>query len=359
MKPHHRTLAIAALCAAGGASAQSSVTVFGLIDLSYTHLKSSTAHVTQLAPDANTSSRIGFRGTEDLGGGMKAGFWIEAAIAPDDGEGAATNANNQGTGVGAATAGRQGLTFGRKSIVSLAGNWGEVRLGRDYTPTFLNLTTSMHPFGTNGVSSSLILFGPKAAGGTTARTNVRASNSFGYVLPETLGGFYGQAMYALGENASNSGVTADDGKYGGLRLGYKAGDLNLAAATGKTKYSTGDYTQSNAGINYQFGPAQLMYLWGSNKVGVTRTTAQMIGTQWRVGPGELRLAYTRVKASGVANDATQVALGYVYELSKRTAVYANYSQIRNKGVGTGYDVGIAATPGGTTKGYELGMRHSF
>jgi len=172
-------LAAAAACA-GGAQAQSSVTLFGVMDLAYTHLSSDAGRSRDLLQgDGNTSSRLGFRGVEDLGGGLAAGFWIEAGFAPDSGAGAASNTNNQASGA----AGAGGLTFGRKSVVSLSGRWGEVRAGRDYVPSFLNLTAAMHPFGTNGVASAGHLFYPLAFGGTTARTSVRASNSLSYVLP--------------------------------------------------------------------------------------------------------------------------------------------------------------------------------
>jgi len=359
--PHKTIMAAAAatLCAAG-AQAQSSVQLFGVIDTGVAYLSEPNRHRTLVQSDGNTSSRLGFRGTEDLGGRLTASFWLEAAVATDSGLGAGTNTNNQGSGAASGAAGGQGLTFGRRSTVGLGGPWGEVRLGRDYVPTFSNLTTSMHPFGTNGVGSSGSLFFPVAAGGTTARTSVRASNSIGYVLPANLGGFYGSAMMALGENANNAGATEDDGDYKGVRIGWRGHGFNTAFATGKTQYATGDYTQTNFGANYQWGPAQLMYLWGRNKVGATRTTAQMIGVQYRVGTGELRAAYTRLKAVGVANDATHMAIGYVWDLSKRTALYANYGVIDNKGTGTAFDVGLGVTrPGGTSRGVEAGIRHSF
>lgn len=349
-------LAAAAACA-GGAQAQSSVTLFGVVDLAYTHLSSDAGRSRDLLQgDGNTSSRLGFRGVEDLGGGLAAGFWIEAGFAPDSGAGAASNTNNQAPGAG----GAGGLTFGRKSVVSLGGRWGEVRVGRDYVPSFLNLTAAMHPFGTNGVGSAGHLFYPVAFGGTTARTSVRASNSLGYVLPGNLGGFYGQAMVAIGENASDAGATRRDGNYRGARLGWRGHGFNTAVAIGKTDYANGDYTQSNFGLNYQWGPAQLMYLWGRNEVGTSRTTAQMIGTQWRLGPGELRLAQTRLKAQGTASDATHSAIGYVWTLSKRTALYGTYAAIRNKGVGTAFDVGLGVNaPGGRSQGLEAGIRHTF
>ena len=93
------------------------------------------ADKTQLTNSGYNSSRLGFRGTEDLGGGMSASFWLEAGVNNDDGTGAATSTNNQAIAAPApAVAGTQGLTFNRRSTVSLAGGWGELRLGRDYTP---------------------------------------------------------------------------------------------------------------------------------------------------------------------------------------------------------------------------------
>lgn len=360
-----RTPILAAAAAAAAASfvpahAQSSVTLFGVIDATITRQSTDNRHRVVLQGDGNTSSRLGFRGVEDLGGGLSANFWLEAGFNPDTGLGAASNSNNQTSGIAAAPAGTQSLTFGRRSTVGLAGSFGEIRFGRDYVPSFGNLTTSFHPFGTNGVGSSLVLYNPVAAGGTTARTGVRASNAVNYILPGNLGGFYGNAMVAMGENSSNAGAIRDDGDYRGVRVGWRGAGWNMSASTGTTDYATGDYRQSNAGISYQWGAVQLMYLWGRNDVGVTRTTAQTIGTQWRVGPGELRAMYGRLKARGAANDATHIAFGYVYDLSKRTSLYATYATVDNKGTGTAFDVGLAVTnAGGKSTGYELGIKHSF
>lgn len=363
MKPKHRLLpALLLVCApfvptassaqdgASSSSSASQVTLFGLLDIGVASLRASGAGSQSLLNgDGNTSSRFGVRGVEDLGGGLKASFWIESAVNVDTGTSGATSTNNKDS------VNTGGLTWGRRSTLSLSGPWGELRMGRDYVPAFSNLTTSMHPFGTNGVGSSGLLFYPVNAGGTTVRTSVRASNALGYHLPGGLGGLYGTVMVASGEQ------TGSDGDLRGLRLGYRAGDFNGAVAITKTRYSTGDYTQSNIGANYQFGPAKLMLLVGENKVGVTRTRAQMIGTQWNVGTqGEIRIAYTRLQARAVASDATHLALGYVHDLSKRTALYANVAQIDNKGTGTRFNVGLAPTsPGGSSSGAEMGIRHSF
>lgn len=339
---------------AANAQAQSSVTVFGIVDANYAHMSGAgNASQTIIGNDGYSSSRIGFRGMEDLGNDLKVGFWLEGAFSPDTGQGGSTNSNNQLSGAVAAT----GLNFGRRSTVSLIGSWGELRVGRDFVPGFQNLS-SFSPFGTNGVGSSAFLFYPVQAAARV--TNVRASNSIGFFLPK-MGDVYGQAMYASGENPSNAGATASDGNVVGFRLGYAPGPFDIAFGTTKTKISAlGDLTQTNLGASYDFGVVKAMALWNENKVGATRTRSYLIGGLMPMGPGTIRAAYSRVSTTGVANDANHIALGYVYNLSKRSALYANYAHISNKNNGTNYNVGVAVlTPGGSSSGYEFGIRHSF
>jgi len=362
-----KKIALAAALAAGFAGmaqAQSSVTVFGVVDLAVTQTTASgNGSLNQLSTDQNTSSRLGFRGTEDLGGGMKASFWLEAAITPDSGVGGSTSTDNKGS------VNPGSLTFGRRSTLELSGSMGEIRLGRDYTPTFTNLTVAHHPFGTNGVGNAGQLFYPVAANGTTPRTNVRASNGINYFSP-VMNGFQLNAMYAMGEQLSNA-TANKDGNYAGARLSYGNGPLNLAYASGKTNYTTSanvanDYTQSNFAANYVLGNAKLMYLWGENKLGTTKTTSNLIGVQYKVSAtGEVRAGYTALKATGQAasvGDANQIAVGYVHNLSKRTALYTTYSSVDNKGAGKQFVVGggqAIVTPGGKSTGLDLGIRHSF
>jgi predicted porin len=346
-------LAGAALLACSAAHAQSSVTVFGLLDVNYSHFGGDGPRFSGMGSDGFQSSRIGFRGVEDLGGGLAASFWLEGAINPQNGSAGTTNTNNQASG----GIGSGGLTFGRRSTVSLSGSLGELRLGRDYTPGFWNLS-NFHPFGTNGVGSAGVLFYPVQSGARL--TNVRASNSVGYFLPGSLGGFYGQAMYAFG-NTSSAATNPDDGRVIGARIGYASGPLDVAFGYSKTRLTpVGDFTQTNMGATYDFNVVKLFALWGENKVGATKTRPWNVGAHVPFGPGVFRVAYGQVKATGVANDASQLTLGYVHFLSKRTALYANYSQIDNKGTGTTFNVGSpVTTPGGRSKGYELGIRHTF
>jgi predicted porin len=352
-------IALAVLASfAGVASAQSSVTLFGIVDATLAHGSGSASNKTQLTNSGYNSSRLGFRGTEDLGGGMSASFWLEAGLNNDDGQGAATNSNNQASGAGAAVAGRQGLTFNRRSTVSLAGGWGELRLGRDYTPQFWNLTV-FDPFGTNGVGTTQTLNSI-----ITGVTAVRASNSIGYFLPGNLGGFYGQVQYYLGENNSNV-ANKDDGTGYGLRLGFANGPFNVALALSRTKYAAGDVQQNNVAGQWDFGVAKLMgeYSFDKNEAVTSgKGKGYLIGGLIPVGAGEIRLAYSRYKVELAAATPTakKYALGYDYNLSKRTVLYATYAHVSNSG-GSGQALNGATltSPNDSSSGYDFGIRHAF
>jgi predicted porin len=352
-------IALAVLAAAGAASAQSSVTLFGIVDATLAHGSGSgvgSSNKTQLTNSGYNSSRLGFRGTEDLGGGMSASFWLEAGLNNDNGQGAATNANNQATAAALGN-GQQGLTFNRRSTVSLAGGWGEVRLGRDYTPQFWNLTV-FDPYGTNGVGTTQTL--NSSLGGPTI---IRASNSIGYFLPGNLGGFYGQYQHYLGENNQTGAATEKDGNGDSVRVGYANGPLNAALAYSRTKFATGDIKSTNIGGQWDFGVAKLMGHYArdrvSSPVSVTGKGG-LIGGLIPVGAGEIRLAYSTYKAEiGTTPKSSKWALGYVHNLSKRTALYATYAHVKNSGGAASALNGAVTAINSNSNGYDFGIRHSF
>jgi predicted porin len=365
-------IALAALAAAGVASAQSSVTLFGIVDVGVSHYSvAGGARQTALSNSGYNSARLGFRGTEDLGGGMSASFWLEGDVSPDDG-------------------GATALSFGRRSTLSLAGSWGELRLGRDYTPTFLN-DSAFDPFGTNGVGTNLIMRAratsasatPATAVGTLAApavpgafsvnnsTIVRSSNSVGYFLPANLGGFYGQAMYAFHEQTT--AAAGSGGRYLGGRIGYAQGPFNVAAAYGRRDGANPPTAASpevrtyNLGGSWDFGVAKLMGEYSRDRIEQSATASNtlkgwLIGGLIPMGAGEIRLAYSRVKLDTAGNDprAAKIALGYVHNLSKRTALYATYARISNR---DGASLTVGGAPAGvanaSSRGYDVGIRHSF
>ncbi|HEX2545672.1 MAG TPA: porin [Ramlibacter sp.] len=378
-------IALAVMAAAGAASAQSSVTLFGIVDATLAYGRATgtgNASRTQLTNSGYNSSRLGFRGTEDLGGGMSASFWLEGSLFNDDGRaGQAIPATNQAN----TTTDGTGLTFNRRSTVSLAGGWGELRLGRDYTPSFWNLTI-FDPFGTNGVGTTLTLIG--AGGMGVAGANVvptpslpqftrgvivRASNDIGYFLPANLGGFYGQINYWLGENAQTGAATEDDGMGFGARLGYGQGPFNVAIAFARTNYaaaSGGDFRTWNIGGQWDFGMARVMAQYTNDERGAAGGDVEgrgwLIGALVPVGAGEIRASYStyEVETPGAATAdprARQLALGYVHNLSKRTAVYATVARVRNSNGAAIALNGSTLGAGGNTRstGLDLGIRHSF
>ena len=345
-------IALAVLAASGAAMAQSSVTLFGIVDATYAYGSGSVANKSQLTNSGYNSSRLGFRGVEDLGGGMSASFWLEAGVNNDNGSGGTTSTNNQGA---SGVTGGGGLTFNRRSTVSLNGGFGEVRLGRDYTPQFWNLTV-FDPFGTNGVGTTQTL--NSSLGGPTT---VRASNSIGYFLPGKLGGFYGQAQYYMGENLSNA-ANKKDGNGLALRAGYANGPINVALAFSDTKFLSGNIKAVNLGGQYDLGVAKIMAHYNQDDVkGGAEGKGFLIGGLVPVGAGEIRLAYSTYKIDTVGADprSNKIALGYVHNLSKRTALYATYAHVSNKNGAAQSLNGSVTAAGDNSNGYDFGIRHSF
>jgi predicted porin len=347
-----KLIALSALASCGMAAAQTSVTLFGIVDAAYAHGSGSTANRTQLVSGANNSSRLGFRGTEDLGAGMSASFWLEAQFNTDNGTGVATNTNNQATG----TAGNLGLTFNRRSTVSLAGPWGEVRLGRDYTGHYRNRVDT-DPFGVVGVGATQVNVGSLAG-----QTSTRASNAIGYFLPPNLGGFFGQVQYYLGENASGT-ATEDDGNGYSLRGGYQAGPLVVSAAYARQQFAAGDIVSTNLGAIYDAKAVKLMAAVFRDK---TESATPFSGKGYTlgaiapVGVGEFKLALSSYGSDAGLKPKTQkAAIGYVHNLSKRTALYATYARVRNSGGATTALNGSVTAANQGSSGYDLGIRHSF
>jgi predicted porin len=344
-------LALAALTAfAGAASAQSSVTLFGVVDVNARNVKNSGGSIKSLSTDGMGSSRIGLRGVEDLGGGLRAGFWLEGAVGADTGTGASSLGNGS----------NQGQTWQRRSTVSLIGGFGEIRLGRDYTPDFWNHTV-FDPFGTNGVANSLNIYAAAAANSGVG-TLVRANNTIGYFLPSGLGGLYGQVMVAAGEGATGN-------KHKGLRVGYAAGPFNVAVAYGVTDITpTADYKRLNVGASWDLGFMRLMGYWvnGERSTG-QEVTQYLVGSIFPFGASQFKVSYSRSDGKGptVANntqDATQIGLGYGYSMSKRTTLYAHYARVSNKS-GAAYTASSSGPAGHmagrNSTGYEFGVNHTF
>lgn len=338
---------LAVLAAASAASfAQSSVTLFGVADATIQYGRGSINNETGLGSGGLQSSRIGFRGVEDLGGGLKAGFWLEAGYNLDSGNGQNSNA----------------LAFKRRSTVSLMGDsWGEIRLGRDFTAVYNNIYDA---FGDNGVGAIIEAQDAGIAYGLQTRTD----NAVSYFTPKTLGGFFGQLQYY--RDGRSTGTDASGNGYG-VRVGYENGPLSVAAAYGETDFNTTvgggtfktDTKNFNIGGSYDFGVAKLLLTAGQDKgeaLGDSlKTRYYNLGTTVPVGAGLIRASWSRLSESGSDNKADKFSLGYVHNLSKRTAVYTTVAYLKNKDDSNLALNGATTADGRSSKGLDIGLRHAF
>lgn len=348
------------------AFAQSSVTLFGTVDQAITYIDGRD-NWSGLQSGGNMDSMIGFRGTEDLGGGLKAQFWLESGILAD-----------QGTGDSGG-----GLDFKRRATVGLLGNFGEIRLGRDESASyramkgfdvFNNAGIGGTKMWSDGFNSTAPFYDAK-----------RKDNMVSYYSPNW-GGFNFGGSYAFGEK-TNSGNTSDGlkrGAYGGLALGYNNGAWNAALTAEQqngiivplgTPAVDVDFKERaySAGVGYDFGRMKVSGAYRQNRLksdttGSLKGNTYMLGVAAPVGAaGVVKASYNRYEREVLDGStklkADQIAVGYEHNLSKRTAFYGTYSYLKNKDNG-GANLGIAMgnvplDEKGKQHGVQLGVRHSF
>lgn len=337
-------IALAAVAATSAAFAQSSVTLYGVADISLgdTNAKTATGadadKFRALANDTlnNGNSRIGFRGVEDLGGGLKAGFNFEQNVSLADG-----STCNLTT----CTAGQTGLdsdTFQRAANLSLMGGFGEVRLGRSLSTSFYSVA-SWELTGAANYSVVAKQFGFAGAGS-------RNDAAVMYFSP-SMGGFtVGASTILKGNTAAATDPTKAGSKYD-LSLGYANGPLAASFA-----YNTQDNgVQGYAlGAKYNFGAFTVAGSYQSSEneaTGATRAEGFSLGATTNLGPVALTLDIAR---DTEAKD-TDLVLEAKYPLSKRTFVYGVLLRDGKTGAAT---ASKAVTASNVT-GYAVGIRHNF
>jgi predicted porin len=379
-------VALAALAAVGSVSAQSSVTVYGILDTGYSSYSNDGVGGTKVKQNGLSSSntitsRLGFRGVEDIGGGLKAKFNVEMGINTDDGAGQiATNTGN----VAGAGSPAGSLVFGRLAYVGIEGTWGEVRLGRDIHPGYYNYVV-FDPFGAVGAAASLPSVQEIDAFVSTG-TQVRFSNGISYFLPANLGGIYGQVTYAPSEvtkgqalvpslapvagvvpvGAASAQVNDKDGGAVGFRIGYRTGPFDIALGYSKVDATvqvqttalrfgqSNDRETTNLAGSYDFGVVKLWGQYANLKVNNYRNIADnrnksyLIGVTVPFGPQHLfKASFASSESRGQNNEETdKFGIGYEYRFSKRTALYASYGQASNKNGGR-IGVGALSTASGS------------
>lgn len=341
-------IAIAALPLA--AHAQSSLTIYGLVDVGVA-LENRGAGNLQLLHNLAYPSRIGFRGREDLGGGLSANFVLEGDVAVDTG--------------GAGAAGT-GLDFARVAVVGLRGPYGELQLGRSYTPGFL--TALNHDNLSYGFYNSLLVFTAGAGGIVT-----RYSNGLFYISPN-LSGLNVRAAVALGERAVAPKRIGD--AYG-VGATYKTGTVTFDAyhqvdqlgVPAATPTASAARSQTGAGVQWKGTALTLVAGYGQSETdGLNnKSTGINFGATMPVGAfGEVLAHVVRVKtkaAAGTNPQALAWGLTYRYQMSKRTTLYATTGQTRNNATGVfplfSTKLSAPAAAGADPRGFGVGVMHRF
>ena len=352
-------IALAVLAASGAAMAQSSVTLYGVADAGVTYLNGAD-NWSGVTSGNNLTSRLGFRGTEDLGGGLKANFVLEGGFNLDTGDGKSGGATDSG------------FQFKRQSTVGLAGNFGEVRLGRELTAAY-NATARYDVFGGVGIGQSRLWADGDVvdanANASAVTTNQRISNALTYVSP-SFSGFKVGVNYGFGETTNGN----SDSSYMGAGLMYDNGPLSLGLGlerlnNGANSVAVSDIDAWSLGGSYDFGVAKLLAGYRESKVdratGENKRLGYYVAATAPVGAGTVRVSYNRYEneLANLKEKADQFAIGYVYGLSKRTSVYGTYAYIKNKDGANLYTLGSSTQGGlknnGSQQGVQVGVSHAF
>jgi predicted porin len=385
-------LAVAGL-ASTAAFAQTNVTIYGIVDYGYTYRfdgrnllaasptipnNSTPNSASQLNGGQQSGNRLGFKGTEDLGNGLKAVFLMEQGFMLDTGEMQSSSS-----------------FYNRQAYAGLSGGFGTVVGGRLYTPHY-TFVSGLDPFGAgtvgryNNVYSVAAGAVPGSAFGNLTDP-VRVDNAIAYISP-SFGGFTVTGAFSnnasgadsTSNNAANNTVYAVLGQYnsGALTLGANyhyiaAGTQAVGALPAQWANDVQNFT---LGGSFDFKVAKVMALYSWNNVNLNQGASllvpsdftlnnYMLGATVPFGKFAAKGSYIYSDGNSSVGDAQQVALGLDYNLSKRTNFYSAYSWIDNSGsrmnavgdasfagtygAGNGYGAGV------WQQGFQVGLRHMF
>ncbi len=325
------------------AQAQSSVTLYGRMDAALAFENTGAGSTINVNQGVQSTSRWGLRGSEDLGGGLKAIFNVESGITND-------------TALPA-------LDFRRRSVVGLEGGFGNLVLGRDYDPLFRVLLGS-DTLGLGHYGNVHTIFGATTGYNGGSSYGVRIDNGIHYVTP-SLGGFIVRAAYGFSERAV---APKSVGRAIGLSAEYAAGPLYVGLGYRQNSVLVGTAAVSDKftalGARYNFGAFAIN--GGVGKVdpnGASNTKVAWVGGDVAIGSGRLHAQFGRMDPNG-AGRATSLGVTYNQPLSKRTNVYVTVGQVSNNASSAfslGYSNGsvAASAAGKDPRGVAIGVGHNF
>ena len=347
------TAGAAALLVAGVAQAQSSVTLYGLVDASLLYTSRTANSAGQNAgkqfsftDSGQSPSQFGITGTEDLGGGLKAVFKLESGI--NMANGSFNNSN--------------GNLFGRQAWIALDSKFGEVKAGLQFSPFFLSLY-ELDPRDLSQFGSSLVSYL-----GNVAATGVFNANAVSYTSP-VLAGFQGSVMFALGGEAGDfqagrqysAGLKYDNGT---VMVNASMYDGNGGGTVNTAPPSTVEFEGRTIGISYKIGKLTAKASFAKYKVaGGFNNNVYGGGLDYLALP-QLDLnggVWFTSDRNQTTNHSVMAAAGVNYLISRRTTLYGQVGLVDNHGaMNTGLSVNNALTGvEGTTTGVNIGIRHVF
>lgn len=342
-----KLFALAIVSAASAASAQSSLTLYGVVDASVESVKTD-GTVTRVSSDNLASSRFGLKGTEDLGGGLKAVFTLESSIKTDTGAADSTR------------------FFGRQAWVGVSGGFGELRLGR--TDSSIGALA-----GNSSIMGGQDYDDFKIGKTLAADKYRRVDNSITYLLPKLVDGLSAQVQYSTAADSTvpSNGETAGNklGRLYGLNVQYSAGAFGAGAGylQAKADNAGADEKSALAYLSYDFTAAKIIAYYNRNASGIGLSGARYLYGLRMDMP--LASAFTLQASVSRASewqairdnaDATIVALKGIYSLSKRTSLYALVTTVSNED-NSAIAVGgsVTGVAGERSTGLAVGVSHKF
>jgi predicted porin len=323
----------------GLAAAQSSVNLYGVVDVAVERIKGATS-LTRVTSGQQQGSRWGLRGTEDLGGGLKAMFVLENGFNADSG-----------------TLGQGGRLFGRQGYVGLGGGWGAVRLGRQYTP--MDDIAGVIGTKTYDVLSVVPIIG-------NGDYN-RVDNAITYVSP-TVANTVFQLQYSLGEERVSTDASKDFGKQISAHALYANGPLTagfslmqVTDANGVLAGKQGRDAVLLAGA-YDFGSFKLSAYYDAEDKAAKKLKVYGLAVAFKFGETTVSVGAAQAKdvngsAAAASDDAKLYTLQVNHNLSKRTALYGNLTAVSNDtAAALGFNSPVA---GSNSNGIQVGLRHRF
>lgn len=323
------------------AHAQSNVTVYGIADIGYQKYDTGAGSLTRANNNGWVPSRLGFKGTEDLGSGLKANFQLEGLLALSSGT-LGNSTTNQ--------------VFNREAWVGLSGNFGEVRVGRQDVTDASNVEALVSQSGN---------FGSMGINGTTVESGIDQANVVRYHTP-TVKGFTVQVAYASNNSAATTDSNTDQRA---VLAKYESGALTVYAGyhkdDGATQVAEKDFKVYGAKYDFGFASVGLTHGEGDNSTTATvKSKSTVASVRVPLAQGyAVHGAYNVAKDGNQSTDnkGTGYTLAVTKALSKRTSLYGAYSETSNQANSAMSIQGATTvgTRGLDTKAYTLGMVHSF